>query len=158
MEQRIIKVLDQIAAAPDNNDWSDKKWTFQIKTQIARIGKEQKYSVYASQADNVDGGEWLYDLVWLDYKNDELINAYLLLESECWPKEINDDFEKLLLGKAELKVMIFYAKDIKTFKEQVDKMKEKIKNFKHSISGEKYLFSAYVNETKSFLYDNHVVN
>jgi len=54
---------------------------------------------------------WLYDLVW--YRNDDghLAEVYLVLESE-WSYDAYDiryDFEKLLLAKATLKVMVFQA-------------------------------------------------
>lgn len=156
MEKKIIEVLDQIAKNPENNNWSDKKWSFRIKSEIAKIGKQQDYSVYGSQTENVDGGEWLYDLVWLSYKGNKLINVNLLLESEWTPTNMYDDFQKLLLGKSELKVMIFYSYSVSNFKENISRMKNEIQSFKYSISGDKYLLSGYVNETGEFFHENYI--
>lgn len=156
MEKEIIETLNQIASDSESNNWSTKDWSFKIKSQIAKIGKHQGFEVYASQAENVNGGEWLYDLVWLSYKGTKLINVNLLLESEWTPTDMYDDFQKLLLGKSELKAMIFYVSNVLNFKENIDKMKDEIRSFKYSSSGDRYLLSAYVNETEEFLHENYI--
>ena len=61
---------------------SDAKWTREIKNRLCKVGKKRKYWVYASRCDEADDGEWLYDLTWLDYQEDNLIDVKLALESE----------------------------------------------------------------------------
>ena len=156
MEKKIMEILDQIAKDPDNNHWTDKKWSFRIKSEIAKIGKQQHFWVYGAQAENVDDGEWLYDLVWLSYQGNTLINVNLLLESEWTPTNMYDDFQKLLLGRSELKVMIFYSSSVSHFKENINRMKNEIQSFKYSMPGDKYLLSGYVNEMGEFSHENYI--
>ena len=91
---------------------SDKVWTRKVKTELCKTGKRFCYSVYA-RANDVDelhrnGGEWLYDVTWLEYKcngdprrRSVLTNPHLVAECE-WGDlgDICDDFEKLLLARA----------------------------------------------------------
>ncbi|MFQ5456352.1 MAG: hypothetical protein ACE5EA_09150 [Nitrospirota bacterium] len=170
MKDNIIKILDEIAVDLQDEE-SCEKWTSEVKSRIVTLGEKQGYWVYTDSKvmmklpnggknRDVDVGEWLYDLVWLEYEEDVLINTHLLLESE-WDttqKEIDDDFEKLLLGKSELKVMIFSAENRTDFLQKINRMKMKIQGFKHTQSGEKYLFSGWVYETNHFSHEYYVVN
>lgn len=85
-----------------------KAFTRAFKTRLCEIGKERDYQVAASSVEKVDYGEWLYDVTWLDYDSEYLRNVPLVAEVE-WgnPSRIGDDFEKLLVARADLKLMIF---------------------------------------------------
>jgi len=112
LETEIQNILDNIALDAEGKSWGDREWTKQIKSRLAGLGRKYKYWVYASQAENIDGGEWLFDLTWLNYSGNNLINVELALESEWNTNSINDDFQKLLLARAELRVMIFQSKNV----------------------------------------------
>ena len=96
----------------------NRDWTIQLKNDIGDLGAANRWSICTSGSGFKDRGfdcEWLYDLIW--YRNTEpdnhLAEVYLVLESE-WdmsPSAIKYDFEKLLLAKATLKVMVFQAWD-----------------------------------------------
>ena len=90
-----------------------------VKTALCHIGRDDfRYHVYARDVDEecTNGGEWLYDVTWLEYgqpayarpRPGELTAAPLVAECEWGNKgDIEDDFEKLLLARAGVRVMIF---------------------------------------------------
>ena len=90
-------------------------WTTVVKTELCKIGRDRfGCKVCASGVDKADFGEWLYDVTWLEYeKNDRgklvnLVDAPLVAECEWGNKgDIEDDFEKLLLARAGVRLMIF---------------------------------------------------
>ena len=65
-------------------------WTKAVKTKLCEIGQGRfGYRVYArtNEVDEAyrDGGEWLYDVTWLEYKKSdltELVDAPLVAECE----------------------------------------------------------------------------
>ena len=111
---KIIRALEEglknlsitIAAPPE-------KWTKAVKTELCRIGRDSfGCKVYAAGVprNKRDGGEWLYDVTWLEYEeggDGELTDLHLAAECE-WgeDQDIEDDFEKLLLARAGVRVMI----------------------------------------------------
>ena len=112
----VQKRLNNLEIAKDE---SDGVWTRQVKTELCKIGRRFGYSVYAraNEVNEVhrDGGEWLYDVTWLEYKCNVnprhrfvLSNAHLVAECEWGDHgDICDDLEKLLLARASVRVMIF---------------------------------------------------
>jgi hypothetical protein len=92
----------------------DRDWTVQLKDDIGSLGAANGWSICTSGfKDRGFDCEWLYDLIW--YRNTHpdnyLAEVYLVLESE-WntsPTAIKYDFEKLLLAKSTIKVMVFQA-------------------------------------------------
>lgn len=91
---------------------SDSDWTLRLKEEIAELGRTHEWDICTSGFKDRFDCEWLYDLIW--YKNDSadhLSELYLVLESE-WDiarSAIKYDFEKLLIARATLKVMVFQA-------------------------------------------------
>ncbi|HTE23665.1 hypothetical protein [Flavitalea sp.] len=85
--------------------WNNKMWTRGLQEKICRLGLDEDYGV----APNIGIKAWLYDIVWYveDSKN-RLIKIPLIVECE-WNlryDEIQYDFEKLLVGNAERRLMI----------------------------------------------------
>ena len=112
--REVQKGLNNLKVAKDE---TNKVWTRKVKTELCRIGQSLGCSVYASGVGKPyqSGGEWRYDVTWLEYeckgdpwRRSVLSNAHLAAECE-WggPGEICDDFEKLLLARARVRVMIF---------------------------------------------------
>lgn len=91
-----------------------KDWTKAVKTMLCELGQKLGYQVGASGL-NFGYGEWLYDVTWLEYSHgwepslqNQLVAARLVAECE-WggPAAIKDDFEKLLLARASVRLMIY---------------------------------------------------
>lgn len=93
---------------------SSKDWTKAVKTKLCELGRELGCQVAAS---GVKFGyrEWLYDVTWLEYSQgyepgleNQLVDVHLVAECE-WGEfgAIKNDFEKLLLARASLHLMIY---------------------------------------------------
>ena len=124
------------------------KWTNGIKTELCRIGRRFDYKVYAQDVPKKkkDGGEWLYDVTWLQYeKSDrgELTDAPLVAECE-WgdTPDIEDNFEKLLLARAGVRVMIVDAGTDRDYSDKIaNLLAVKIKKFKGSRAEDAWLLA-----------------
>lgn len=105
----------------------DRNWTYHLKKRIAELGNKKNYKVAVGGFGDEFAAEWLYDLVWFvedDFDNC-LTKIPLIVESE-WDKNysgIKFDFEKLLIGNAERRLMICQSK-----KENMDNLFSKFKN------------------------------
>ena len=106
----------------DTRDWTGRQWNKAVKTALCRVGRDLGYLVWASHVDDQDkdGGEFLYDVSWLNYASNSLKHEYednllkswpMVAESE-WAKigNIKEDFEKLLVARAAIRVMVFNGK------------------------------------------------
>ena len=90
-------------------------WTQSIKSELCRIGRGKEFrckvGAHAREVAKChrDYGEWLYDVTWLEYDRDDCVTAAHLV-AECeWGDitDIDEDFQKLLLARATVRLMIF---------------------------------------------------
>ena len=117
--QEILQQFKTLKPA-DTNKWNKTQRTRKVLTALCKIGKETFHcSVYASRhfvhEQYRNGGEWLYDITWCEYKNSLLKSVPLVAECE-WGTlgAIKDDFDKLILARAAVRVMVYdggYSKD-----------------------------------------------
>ena len=156
LEIELQEIIDDVASDGKEKDWGDGECTKQIKSSIAHLGKQKRYWVYASQAEHVDGGEWLYDLTWLNYSDDQLLTIELALESEWDQNGIIDDFQKLLIARAELRAMIFQVRTENEKEMRFKQLREQIGKFTKSIAGDRYLFSCWVQESRKFSHETYI--
>ena len=95
------------------------EWTEAVLTKLCEVGRNEFGCKAGADPkfvpeENRDYGEWLYDLTWITYNNDQddhLIDVPLVAECE-WsdPHQFNavkDDFHKLLLARAGVRLMIY---------------------------------------------------
>ena len=115
--QIIRESLDRVFDDLHGQDVGDTDWTRKIKTELCDDGNLQNLYTCASSVDNAANGEWLYDVCWLRYDwaqdndldLDCLQEAVLIVECE-WAQnweDIRDDFQKLLVGRARVRCMIW---------------------------------------------------
>lgn len=142
-------------------DYRDDPWTREILKRLARLGKNQSRDengagiwVYASKtgaeacAGVADGGEWLFDLCWLDYAGKDtwaqLQSVPLAAEIE-WGNQgdIIDDFQKLVLARAKLRLMIFAASSHATVVELFDRLLSFADGFGDQEQSDRYLLCGY---------------
>ncbi len=96
-------------------DRSQTKWTEALIDEIGGIGVDKKYKVYAKnfkkgfEKGSKEYGEWLFDMTWIDKRNDYDWEVVMAMESEWDPSEtaFRDDFEKLMVARCRLRVMSF---------------------------------------------------
>ncbi len=140
----------------NTTNWQRKKRTQFVKKILIELGSQLKYKNYANGFakneidENICKGfinkEWLFDLIWYEELANQpyVITSYkLIMECEWDFKRINDksgdkysamkfDFQKLILAKADLHLMVFklrsdYEKDLEGLKEYFE---ESLKSFK----------------------------
>ena len=151
----------------DTSGWNQTQWTSAVLTLLCRIGKEQfDCLVYASSnfvdKQNKCGGEWLYDVTWCKYENDFMKSVPLVAECE-WGNlaQIKDDFEKLILARAAVRVFVFDGMYCKNGAEALaNKFCDWVGAFEGSQEGDTSLLAGYEREgnTWCFRYFNILVN
>lgn len=160
IEYEIIQKIKEIFE--DHNfiesGWTE--WTKQILEKLCVLGQGKGYKVCTNQSavPNSNFPEWLYDMTWVDYQDDYLLDVALVLECE-WSKKEEDiypDFEKLLLANAHNKVMIFQSGNYNIFKKIVEQFKKMILVFKAIRVNEKYLFAGFNWDNKKFEFETFI--
>ena len=132
-------------------------WTKEIMTRLCQAGQDESCTVCVTSIDEADYGEWLYDMTWLKYNGKRLENVELVLECEWgyFDQDVRDDFQKLLLAKARLRCMIFWAEDRETGTDNVNTLIEEIELFQRSAIGDTYLFCVWSDDTNGFDFWTH---
>jgi len=143
VEQRVCEIIVEIGQQGIREGWkSDRIWTEVIKKRIGILGKEKGFYICSSGWSPPDGqGEWLYDLVWLQNEGNYMVRVPLVLECE-WGidiKNIEEDFCKLLVARAEHRIMIFQQKTQGDVNRILDRLDSAIKKFQHTTPRDRYL-------------------
>jgi hypothetical protein len=135
-------------------------WTLAVQSALEELGEQTEKGIAhlcARTEKKVGTGEFLLDAVWWRRETPGAVeHIALAVESEFagWAKnrgdvavEVAKDFEKLLVVKSPLKLMIFcswYGKGDTDLSPMRDKIWSTLKNYivqySHHIEGEKYLF------------------
>jgi hypothetical protein len=129
---------------------SDPAWTKAVKIAMGDLGASFDLEICTAGVPERPewDKEWLYDLTW--YRgNGGLLRLPLIMESE-WKRDYENirwDFEKLLVGRARFKVMVFQARDALLAEEHLARLKAAIEKYQGSKGGESYLL-ACLNEDK----------
>ena len=139
-----------VEARRNRRGWSDTRWTKRVKQLLVQLAGN-KYETYASGVPEATDGEWMCDVVWWHSGKDELLHRIPLV-AECeWPKkeqDVWDDFQKLLISCAEVRVLIFQCSFRDHASSLVEELKRQIQCFDSRQEGEKYLFASYVEEER----------
>ena len=108
---------------PSDRPQSDAVWTKKILTTLCNLGKCLKYEAWAAGTSRNpvpneyrERGEFLYDVSWRELDSScRIISFPMVAECEWGPlREIKYDFQKLLLARAKVRVMVYYAKGIQS--------------------------------------------
>ncbi len=123
-------------------------WTKEIKKTLIALGKKNNLVVCAGGKDcESDWWEWLFDLCWLELDDGIVKNMVLAVESE-WAmsdEKILEDFQKLLVCNAEIKLFIFQDR-----KDLIGLFEKAIKKYKYTNG--KFLLAMYNNVEIQFEY------
>lgn len=111
--QEILKNFDQLVENKQHEakNWTTQEWTTEVKTALCKAGQELGCLVWANGVDKqyTEGGEYLYDVSCLKYNKTNLLKSAPIV-AECeWGTRgaVKDDFEKTLLARATVRVMVF---------------------------------------------------
>ena len=127
---------------------STEDWTKAVKIELCRIGREEfglKVGASGVTPFVPDYPEWLYDVTWLKYNDDDLTDAVLVAECE-WGEdsEIVYDFQKLLLARATLRLMIFDSgQDPQGSQVIAERLARQAGKFKRGKAGDGWLLAAW---------------
>lgn len=111
----IEEICESIRTAIKNSkeEKSSKIWTQNLNVSLCKLAQNYGFAVYTKNIKAADWGEWLYDFVCCEVKNEEILRTVFVMESE-WlssDEEVLIDFNKLLLCNSEIKIMVYYNKD-----------------------------------------------
>src|SRR5208282_6165667 len=136
----------------------NKGWTAAIKKELVLAGHKLGFRVGASGVDPVDDppaddGEWLWDLNWTQEKQEaegrNLVDVPLVVESEWNPnfrEELVPDFQKLMVARAWLRVMIIEVLNRSEAEAKFNKFIALISKFAPTQAGDRYLFAAFIHD------------
>lgn len=122
--------------------WDTRTWTHQVKALLVELGKRAGYQTCTNGT--VQGArwdqEWLYDLVWVQARDGFVVQDVFLVAEIEWrgTRAIQQDFQKLLLARADCRVMIF--DDTGGVRDQLI---EQARTFGKRRRGDRYLFASY---------------
>jgi hypothetical protein len=141
VERAVKDAADTIAAID-----TKKHWTKRLLTAISEVGHKRGHHVCQ--------GGWLYDLVWLKLAQDGtgyIAGVPLILESWLDHKNIDEDFMKLLLGRAQHRVMIFqHGRGQQNFERITRHLVEQVRAFAHTQRGDRDLFLGWDEADRKF--------
>ena len=151
ISQRVRQALNEIRlslAKVDSHLSGKKESTKEVKTKLCQTGR---YLGYRVAARDVDDGyrnekEWLFDVVWMSlaWEPRQLKRIHLVVESE-WGNcgDILDDFEKLLVARSDVRLMIFQASNEVEVEEMFDLLEREAEGFEQRQAGDYYLLAGY---------------
>ncbi len=152
IETRVQAAINEGIATAKREKGGDAVYTRAVKESLTRLGQELGYVVCASECKGADNGEWLFDLTWIEERKrptggTDFTDMPLVVESEWstnFEEEVLADFDKLMVARAWLRVMIVQGPDSQTKLRCFDGLRERIRAFAGSQPGDRYLF-AYFN-------------
>jgi hypothetical protein len=167
MKQFIVKncvkeikqlLVNLISEAHLNKIIGNNKWTFFLKEKLAILGESYNFQVSVGGFKDDYNSEWLFDLVWFKEEvigdNSRLIDIPLVVESE-WGIKLQDikyDFEKLLVSRAAIRLMICESSKI-NLASRIEYFKDAVNMFKMSQKGDFYLIAILLTDTEEFHFE-----
>jgi len=127
-------------------------WTRAIKKEIGDVGKKLGFEVYPSGYKSNRNCAWLFDLIWSKEKGDFTLKLPLVMESEWENKDILWDFTKLVVARAQHRVIVFQGHTLDKVNAIIDKFLEQVRRFEYSETGDRYLFCCWTNKPEKFMY------
>ena len=128
--------LNALAQQTAAEEWGRREWTRQVKIALIQLGIERHYTPYPNP--QRCEGEWLYDVIWVRMnEQDRVMSTPLVAEIE-WgdPGEVWDDFQKLLVARSGVRVMIF-----DDYADLLAELQAHVHQYKHG--GDRYLLARY---------------
>ena len=135
----------------------DPKWTRAIKDAVGAVGRKLGYQVYASRCKFGRNGEWMLDLIWSRERGEILRRLPLVMESEWDPKDILWDFTKLVVIRADLRLMVFWGRSPDHAETTMGDMLKQIRQFHGTREGDRYLLCYWVENPPTFEWRSYVV-
>jgi hypothetical protein len=162
LENGIITEANRIAEQGAGENWSsEREWTTRLVLGLSELGHSQGFYVCGRGCRAFGQGEWLYDLLWLKLQNEktgDIVDVPMILESEWSPRPVNieEDFYKLLIGRAQHRVMIFQQSSAQALDKLTERFRQIIRTFSGTRDGDRYLFLGFNGADKKFTAESYV--
>ena len=158
MERKLIATLNNIASRLSSSNAGDADWTYYIKTDIGKLGK-QNYSVCTAGHSRHFEPEWLFDLTWYATDGNDDFFSNLILACEIEWKTHKDcilyDFEKLLVARAKYRLMVFQSLQT-TRKEWTKYLIAAIARNRDCLPDDRFLLACYDPTDEAFHFE-HII-
>jgi hypothetical protein len=148
--------LTRLAKSSSFQEAGRKQRTRRITTTLGEwADSNPEWTAYYSGNSNKKHCEWLFDVAALELPNGWLLNAPLLVESELGsPSEVQDDFQRLLLARADVRVLVFQQRDAKRADTLISELDLAISKYRSSEPTDRYFFACYLSDEKRFLFQS----
>ncbi len=160
LEKTIHAHLNGIIEKEENGRrLSRDEWTKAVKQAVTEIGHKARWAVTTHGVRESDDPQWLLDLVWAKEwaPAGEKKRAFLKrigLGMECeWNRsdeELDWDFQKLLVVRADLRLFVFDQKQRDDVDRIIERCKMQIEGFDQTQPGDRYLFVASWTDCEKF--------
>lgn len=152
VREALITVNPRLSCKGENG----KVRTKVIKTALCETGNKLGYRVAASDVDNAKDTEWLFDVVWMTLAwepSRQLKRIHLVVESEFGNAgDIVDDFEKLLVARADVRLMVFEKRNKSKVEEEFNRLQNEARQFCQSQPGDHYILAGRDEAESNFLW------
>ena len=157
VDARILAALQRLHENWRSVGETARQWTRAVKNEIARLGSEYGFKVYAAGCDESDSGEWVFDLSWCVEDKTGFQDVALAMECEWNPNGTMDDFQKLVVARATHRVMICWQPTIAAWNKCLEDFLKQVRIYKGSAVGDRYLFFCWTNDPDRLHHAIHVV-
>jgi hypothetical protein len=149
-----MKEMDDFFSEVEEKKYmGDTIWTNRLKEKIGDLGVTLGHQVAVGGFRDKFEREWLYDIVWYVEDNKKKLQKIPLIVESEWDRNysgIKYDFEKLLVGNAERRLMICQSRT-----DNIDNLFEKFKSaidaFEENF-GDRFLIAILDSQTESEFY------
>lgn len=141
-------------------------WTTAINIFLKDVAKSihGDCQIACKQKDIRDCSEWLYDFVCYTENEIGLDRVLFVAESQWmnqWHKDrnyddIRFDFEKLILARCEIRIMIFEAHNESEIKKYITQLNDIVANCKMTQTNDRYMYLAWDIERTDFYVDLYI--
>lgn len=160
LERQIVSALEHAFALADKEKWVSSRTdrTAYVKGTLGKLGHDLDLQVCASGYPGAEEGEWLYDMSWytLDkIRGGVMTSQPMVLECEWTPDPVMDtDFQKLVQARADVRVWVFAAANVKEVQDYVERCRDQALSFSGHRSGDRYVCAGFDWLTKTFVIRN----
>ncbi len=151
----IKRALDKVAQAHRaKSGLSDAEWADRVLKEIGDLGRALGCKVRAGSNAQWDGPALMHDLSWLSYDSRERLKRAPLALQCCWDSnaDVDNAFQKLLLTRSDLRVMVMSAPTETYLSTAFTHLKELAKEYDGGTADDVYLCCGWSDEGRQFHY------
>ena len=83
IEQDIVVRLHKLGVTAFRENYSDGRWTSEVKSALLELGQQEGFLTYPRANETRFEYEWLFDIVWLEAKQDAQRSEERRVGKEC---------------------------------------------------------------------------